>query len=1267
MDWLKKLVQAGQRAVQGQLRNPDGVDKEMLDAIGQYLGGVREVDPELAFALVRYVVDDDVADVLAKLSSHQEACKQLGYTRVWVYNSPSLNRLAEVLKGERRAPAAVWIRLAHVLEAASRANTQIRTTIPAGWPPWLRVLIAETVTMKLNFNHAQHNFRPRPIGDIEQILAAEELSPDILVNTFLDLDLQQAFSSGSNWYYGNRAAEAFSGLDAYFKEHLATVRSFFAGARAEQRVFALSVLNLVKFDFGCVFDILIELGTGSSKTARDAVFPYLNECKATVRPALEKILSDGAASERHEAVVLLSRLFGSECVELLKQHAQLEKADRVKQTIEKLTAVPECARTDGGPQFQIPKLEIELGRVPLSETAKAKLEDSFKKGFDNCVRAYEQQLKQYEAPNRPRWVVKPVKPALNISELCKRIFAFIEGETKDFEFSTNVRLQVLVQQNETREWVGLPEIRLIHVVRLCYALKILIPNQGGTIWLHDRGAIEAHRSRCQTPYGLRELDHCVATLPNCKPGIIARTYLRNAKWYSFFDWCPPEGVWPLFGEYPEIIREALNPKTSDYWESTLRQNAFEVLSMYPEVPAEFISLVWDLALGEGKTDRKPAQKVLASLPGKAERIVVALGDGKQTVRAAAAEWLGQIGDKSAIVPLKKAFEKEKHEVAKGAIMHALDALGADVDEFLNRDALLKEAQAGLAKKRPKGMDWVPLTNLPELHWTDTGKRVEPAIVEWWVVQGIQQKLAAPGPILKRYLSMCRPQETARLANYLLASWVGHDTRTLSQEEAAAKAQAETDKHWANYSGHQYWLDHYKGDKNNLYKEYYQRFSTECIGTAIDEKGLLAMVAAAGDGDSVKICQKYIRTWFGNKLSQCKALIDVLAWIDHPLALQALLSFANRFRTKAIKQLAEDHVARIAELRGWTIDELADRTIADAGFARPVDEDGEPIGDAAVLDLDFGPRQFQVKLNDDLEPVIYSKADGKTLKSLPAPGKSDDEEKAKEAKKLLSDAKKTVKEVVKGQSERLYEALCTQRSWKFADWQRYLAQHPIVGRLCVRVTWAAFAPPSGEQERGEFIGCFRPLEDGSLTNEKDEEVNLPDNALVFIAHTCNVSNGLEQAWLKHLEDYDVTPLFQQFGRATYALPAELAKATEITDFEGHCLTTFKLRGKAAKLGYLRGDAEDGGAFFIYRKPFSSLSLQAVVAFTGSYLPEEDIPAALTNLYFSKMQENTSATYWDPDKLPLHKVPAVLLSECYNDVKQIAAEGSGYDPKWREKGL
>jgi hypothetical protein len=35
------------------------------------------------------------------------------------------------------------------------------------------------------------------------------------------------------------------------------------------------------------------------------------------------------------------------------------------------------------------------------------------------------------------------------------------------------------------------------------------------------------------------------------------------------------------------------------------------------------------------------------------------------------------------------------------------------------------------------------------------------------------------------------------------------------------------------------------------------------------------------------------------------------------------------------------------------------------------------------------------------------------------------------------------------------------------------------------------------------------------------------------------------------------------------------------------------------------------------------------------------------------------------MPLAKVPAVLLSECWHDLRLIASEGSGYDPQWQKK--
>lgn len=154
------------------------------------------------------------------------------------------------------------------------------------------------------------------------------------------------------------------------------------------------------------------------------------------------------------------------------------------------------------------------------------------------------------------------------------------------------------------------------------------------------------------------------------------------------------------------------------------------------------------------------------------------------------------------------------------------------------------------------------------------------------------------------------------------------------------------------------IDLYKNDKQNLVNQIYKSIMTTCLNSAINEKGMLAIVSAAGDGECAKVCEQYIRKWYGMRVAQCKALVEVLATIDHPLALQILLSIANRFRTKSIKQAAEEHVQAIADRQGWTIDELADRTIPDGGFERPRDENDEPCGDRAIQKSITGQGSFR---------------------------------------------------------------------------------------------------------------------------------------------------------------------------------------------------------------------------------------------------------------------------------------------------------------------
>jgi hypothetical protein len=115
---------------------------------------------------------------------------------------------------------------------------------------------------------------------------------------------------------------------------------------------------------------------------------------------------------------------------------------------------------------------------------------------------------------------------------------------------------------------------------------------------------------------------------------------------------------------------------------------------------------------------------------------------------------------------------------------------------------------------------------------------------------------------------------------------------------------------------------------------------------------------------------------------------------------------------------------------------------------------------------------------------------------------------------------------------------------------------------------------------------------------------------------------------------------------------------VSEFTGHMVEAFALRSRAAALGYVRGPSQGGAWFDDYRKRFPTLGVQAIVAFTGNTVPEENRTVALRSLTFAPLGEE-GARQDGPVT-----VSAVLLSECYHDIRLMAAEGSGFDPGWEK---
>lgn len=656
-------------------------------------------------------------------------------------------------------------------------------------------------------------------------------------------------------------------------------------------------------------------------------------------------------------------------------------------------------------------------------------------------------------------------------------------------------------------------------------------------------------------------------------------------------------------------------------------------------PVSLINRLFEIALGSNQGERALAQRALEQLPGKEEHLIAALGSGKSEVRLLATKWLGNLAYQAAIPALEQALKKDKNDGVRTAMIEALEQMGQPVEQYLDREQWVTDTRKAMAKGAPKDLAWFPWDALPELRWADTQEPVPAQAAQGLLAQAVKLKSAQPGALLRRFCGMFEARGRERFGQFVLETWLAEDTRPIPLEQAQQLAE----QHATNTLFFiQRYPDDYKDSPHlgksldELSASFLPRFMRQPQGSAAASKGLLAVVAACAGADAAAPAGRYLKEFYGTRASQGKALIAMLAWVEHPSATQLLLSIASRFRTAGFQEEAILQAQALAERNHWTLAELADRTLPSAGF----DEHG-------LLELSYGERLFSARLLADFKIELYN-PDGKKIAALPDPRQDDDADEAKEAKKQFASAKKSLASIVKQQTERLYEALCTGREWPYADWQRYLNQHPIMRRLLQRLVWV-------QVEGDRVVASFRPLDDGSLTDREDNPLTLADDARVRLAHDSLLGAEELAQWQQHLVDYEVTPLFQQLGKGVYQLPEGQGEAHAIEDFKGHLLEAFALRGRALKLGYTRGATEDAGWFYTYEKSFVSLGLSADIRFTGNPLPESNRTVALVDLTF----------YRGGHSMPLAEVPTILLSECYHDLRSIAAQGTGFDPDWEKK--
>ncbi|MDP9940536.1 DUF4132 domain-containing protein [Ectopseudomonas alcaliphila] len=1123
-----------------------------------------------------------------------------------------------ILSAETDLPALA--RFGKVLQAACHSANLVRIAKVPDWYIYLVVDALHTTLKNIGDKHSADMRRHWHMDLLIRLAAVDELpADDALLLVFDRRDLAD--------YHRRDLASLLKlpGLSERLLAHPQTTRALPGRLSASGCLSLVDVLGHTPALAEAYADVLVHLAVNPAKSVRNTAVPQVETLPLPVKLThLEQLLEHGSNSERVQAADMLARS-GEAARPLLQARLQIESSKPVQQALG--NALARLQSQSAAQQQELPDAppferceEYELGEATL-QLLRQNLRELLE---ENRIGAEEEIRQNREHKQKWDWRQRAYKnlQALDDNDL-RNAVERLNGRGSRKE---PAGLDSVLQYRG--RLAASAEVNLLHVLRASsdkYFNWYRVSD-----WL---------RGEALQRLDLRTLEDA---LRRSGHGDAARaTAAVCFGWNSPLEQLSPEKVWPFFAEHPEFLEEAFGlrpaPERSGYSQGT----ALTLLEQFPVLPARFIPVLLELALGGSKTHRLDAQRLLETLPDIADRAVEALASSKQEIRTLAAEWLQRLGKPETIPALKAALAKEKRETVRAALLTALESLGEDIGEHLTPAVLLAEAKKGLQAKAPSSLAWLDLERLPACQWQD-GKPVAADILRWWVILACKLKEPAGNALLNRYLGLLAPASSSALGSFLLHAFIAQDTLNPSLEEAIAHAQSnlaqrmQSYKSWAKYSP-----EYADITEEQAFEALKKEHLGIYLGSAIADKGILALTWCAPGHQLVSLLQAFMRDHYMRR-SQIEAMLGAAANSNEPLVIQLLLSVARRHRTASVQTRARELVEQIALRNGWSADELADRTIPSAGF----DENG-------VLALQYGERLFSARLDAALKLELLN-PDGKVVKALPEPRKSDDPALIKEAKTLFSTSKKELKQVVELQTQRLYEAMCAARAWPVGEWREYLLQHPIMRHLLQRLVWAEIA--SDGQER-----LFRPTEDGSLIDLDDDELDLADDSRIRLAHAALVDDGAAKGWVRHFKDYKIKPLFPQMIRQLPTLASDDCKDNAIHDRQGWLSDTFTLRGILTKLGYQRAAAEDGGFFDHYFKDFSSLGLRVCIGFTGNCVPEENVPAALTRLWYEKPGRRWSSS----EALPLPDIAPILLAETYADYHSVADACSGFDPEWEKK--
>jgi hypothetical protein len=389
----------------------------------------------------------------------------------------------------------------------------------------------------------------------------------------------------------------------------------------------------------------------------------------------------------------------------------------------------------------------------------------------------------------------------------------------------------------------------------------------------------------------------------------------------------------------------------------------------------------------------------------------------------------------------------------------------------------------------------------------------------------------------------------------------------------------------------------KEDLNQLGRYVYDKW----FGLGAAAKMKMAMVFAVYNCDETFIVdfKKQIDEWTQNSRGAIASEgVKAMAFHGSDYALMQLDSISRKYKNKMVKKTAAEYFLIAAKNMGLTKEELADLVIPNLGF----DPNKE-------LKLDYGSRTFTATLKKDLTIQLLN-PDGKMIKTLPKPSKSDDEEIAKASKKHLSAVKKQLKTIVAAQKARLERSIFIERRWDMETFEKVFVKNPIMNMFAVNLIWGKY------DSQNKLVRSFRYMDDGTFADADYEEIELQLGEEFGLVHPMDLREEELEMWKENLEDNEITQPITQLEIEIVEIDQDKMNNTLYDAFNGTKIPAISLVSKLEKQGWYKTSIVDGGGYEGLYIEFEELEYGAQIDAEYLYIGMGDESVTVRDLKFYK---------------------------------------------------